>query len=433
INVVQTGSAGTSAATPQQITLSVVPKTPVIRTPSPGTTLSSGNQLTVSGTGTAGDALHITLSPTDGGAGDVVVAPDTQVPPRGSWTLTLDISALPNGRYTLNATQSNDAGASVAATSALTIAIPPGAPQITSPVNGTTISSGEKLAAVGTGIPGDTVNGTLTGPSDNSLSASAVVGDKGSWNLPFDIGSLPNGAYTLSVTQTNDAGSSAAVTRTLTIAIPPAAPAIISVETGGGLYFPVVSGTGVPGASVVVSGGADTSSDPIIVNAKGVWSTPQLDWTASSITATQTVGGVTSAASAAQPVTVSGAPTPRVAYTGWAYSDSGWGDGFTLTVIGASGGRFSAFGDGGEFYNGALDRSGSYSGGWVWVGADGEAHTISVRYDNGAQGSTHRYGPSGSTPFQVSNHHDVIAATTPSAAAPAKTTPSWVGVAPVAP
>ena len=51
---------------------------------------------------------------------------------------------------------------------------------------------------------------------------------------------------------------------------PPAAPTIGSVDTGGNLYYPLVSGTATPGATVTVSaGGAATS---VTADSSGVWS-----------------------------------------------------------------------------------------------------------------------------------------------------------------
>jgi hypothetical protein len=57
--------------------------------------------------------------------------------------------------------------------------------------------------------------------------------------------------------------------------VPPAAPSIANVDTGGGLYYPIVSGTAAPGATITVTAGgtmATTTAD-----ATGAWSASPFD------------------------------------------------------------------------------------------------------------------------------------------------------------
>jgi hypothetical protein len=57
--------------------------------------------------------------------------------------------------------------------------------------------------------------------------------------------------------------------------VPPAAPSIASIDTGGGLYYPIVSGTAAPGATITVTGGGATTTTT--TDATGAWSASPFD------------------------------------------------------------------------------------------------------------------------------------------------------------
>jgi RNA polymerase sigma factor (sigma-70 family) len=400
--------------------------------------VSPAGVLTLSGTGEPGNTVVATAQSIGGGGGGTArfaVVPSgievgsTTVGPSGSWSLITDLSAkLPNGTYTFSVVQSGASGDSApTTTAALTLSIVPSAPTITTPSGDHPIQSSAPLVVTGKGTPEYIVTATLTRVNgDATASADATVTSDGDWQLELDITRLPNGRYTLSVTQANSGVVSEAATVRLVLAVPPTAPRITNVDTNDGLFYPVVYGSGVPGATVVISGGEGQKSEPIEVGSDGNWISKQLDWTATRLWATQSIDGVASAASAQITTATDAPPTASYVLTGWANSNLGWGDGFTLTVNGSNGTPFSALGDDEEFYHGTLDGAGGYSGGWVWVGAGTEEHTISVRYDNGLSETEHRYGPSSSITFQAPS--ETSAAATPSFRA----TQQSAGVAPAA-
>jgi RNA polymerase sigma factor (sigma-70 family) len=386
--------------------------------------VSPAGVLTLVGSGEPGNTVVATAQSMGGGGGGtarLAVVPSglevgrTTVDSSGAWTLATDLSAtLPNGIYTFTVVQSGASGDSApTTTAALTLSVVPAAPSISTPAVGDPpISSRTALRIDGTGVAGNSVEASLA-PIDGEPAATAhgTVAPDGKWAVDISLASVSNGTYALSVVQINDAGPSAAAERTVVIAIPPDAPEITNVETGGGYYYPIVSGTGVPDATVIVVAADGQRSDPINVNADGTWTSPQLDWVTTSVAATQTYDALTSHRSVPRTVAIDVPPVASYVLTGWAYSDLGWGDGFTLTVNGDSGASFSALGDDEQFYHGSLDDRGAYSAGWVWVGAGTGEHTISVRYDNGLSGSELRYGPSSAITFQAPG--TASAATTP--------------------
>jgi len=110
------------------------------------------------------------------------------------------------------------------------------------------------------------------------------------------------------------------------------APLTAAADSGGGLYYPIVSGTGDPGATVVISDGSNQTS--VTVGSDGSYSSGQLTWVAvgsSSLTVTQEpTAGVSSSTAASYAVltppsnvsallgvvTVRGAPNATVMVSG---------------------------------------------------------------------------------------------------------------------
>jgi len=105
-----------------------------------------------------------------------------------------------------------------------------------------------------------------------------------------------------------------------------------TADSGGGLYYPIVSGTGDPGATVTISNGSNQTS--VTVGSHGSYSTGQLTWVAvgsSSLTVTQkpisgassqttaSYAALTPPSSVSAPlgaVTVAGAPNATVLVSG---------------------------------------------------------------------------------------------------------------------
>ena len=261
-----------------------------ISTPAPTKTTS---QVTVAGTGVAGET--ITLYDGSTAIGTATVAAN------GTWSLKVNLAV---GVHTLTATQTLTAGVTSNLSAAASVTVyppPPVAPTINAPAPAT-ISSSVTLS--GTGVAGDLV--TLY---DGALAVGTVtVGSNGSWSLTV---SLALGAHTLSATQTDPVWGFTSVLSSsvaVTVYAQPAPPVISSTSVGTvshGSASVTVNGTGTAGETITLYDGS-TVVGTATVAANGTWS---LRVTMSSgshtLTATQTLtAGVTSAASAAWVVTV---------------------------------------------------------------------------------------------------------------------------------
>ncbi|HWD62587.1 MAG TPA: hypothetical protein VG369_08810, partial [Humibacter sp.] len=173
---------------------------------------------------------------------------------------------------------------------------------------------------------------------------------------------------------------------------PPAAPAITTVDTGGGRYFPLVSGTAQAGDTVKVTGAG--SSVTTQAGADGSW-TISTAFTGygvgtGTVSATQTDAstGLESAATTAS--FTLGAPQASV--TGVLRPGGLW---VKMTTTGATGAGYELFLDGTSLGVSTLAGSGSdtrYR--LVWQTG---AHTIDARYSDRAG----RVGPSSQTSFTV--------------------------------
>jgi acyl-coenzyme A thioesterase PaaI-like protein len=232
--------------------------------------------LTITGTGSAGDAVTLYNGVTAVGSG--TVASD------GSWSITT--GTLAYGVQTFTATQADqyDDVSPSSGTLDVTIAAPPSAPgAITlspasdSGVQGDGITDVTTPTLTGTGTPGDTI--TLY---DGTIAVgSAVVGQDGAWSITS--GSLGVGVAMLTATDTDAAGdvSSASATLDLTIVPVPAAPGNLglSADTDSGVQgddstddtTPTIVGTGTAGDTVVLYD-AGTQIGTAVVGSTGTWS-----------------------------------------------------------------------------------------------------------------------------------------------------------------
>jgi hypothetical protein len=160
-----------------------------------------------------------------GVAGDLVTVFDNGVAigsavvdSKGSWHLTPTVD-LSNGAHALTATDTNAAGsvshASAAFDLTIGVVLPlPSAPVITDifatdgPMHGTVAAGGISTdghpAINGTGQAGDTIN-VYDG---KTLLGTTVVGGDGTWQFK-PVQALPDGAHSVYVTSTNEAGTSA--------------------------------------------------------------------------------------------------------------------------------------------------------------------------------------------------------------------------------
>ncbi|MFY0405747.1 Ig-like domain-containing protein [Solicola sp. PLA-1-18] len=267
----------------------------------PGTVTVNGTQIPLGGSTTVNVAL----------VGSVTVrvnaAPTTTSGTSSISVVSLDISLLSTGILLPPAAQATVdvmplSVSATAPTSGLDCA--PAAPVITTPADGSTTNDSTPTVT-GTGVAGSTV--TLKEGS-TTLSDSIPVGPSGAWTFTPTT-ALADGPHTLTATQSLAGVASAATTTRFTIdATAPAAPTITSPPTGatiGRTTFPV-TGSGEPGASLVVRSGAVASS-PVTVGLDGRWATTlgPLTQGAHTLTATQTdAAGNVSQASSSVTVTV---------------------------------------------------------------------------------------------------------------------------------
>ncbi|ENR7480094.1 BapA prefix-like domain-containing protein [Salmonella enterica] len=218
----------------------------------------------------------------------------------GTWTLPVT-SALPDGIYTLTAIAADAAGNSSGVSNSFTFTVdtvplqPPVVNEIlddvapvTGPLTDGAFTNDRQPILNGTGEPGATItifdNGTPLG--------TAQVGENGSWTFPVPR-NLSEGSHNLTVSATDPAGNTSAVSAPWTIVVditPPAIPVLTSVvddQPGitGNLVSgqltndatPTLNGRGEAGATInVYLDGNPASIGTTTVNSDGTWSfTPQ--------------------------------------------------------------------------------------------------------------------------------------------------------------
>jgi acyl-coenzyme A thioesterase PaaI-like protein len=231
---------------------------------------------TITGTGSAGDAVTLYNGVTAVGSGTVSAD--------GSWSITT--GTLAYGVQTFTATQADQYGdvSPSSGTLDVTIAAPPSAPgTITlsassdSGVQGDGITDIDTPTLTGTGTPGDTI--TLY---DGTIAVgTAVVGQDGAWSITS--ATLGVGVAMLTATATDAAGdvSAGSATLDLTIVPVPAAPANLGLSpaTDSGVQgdgttdvtTPTIVGTGTAGDTVVLYD-AGTEIGIGVVASTGTWS-----------------------------------------------------------------------------------------------------------------------------------------------------------------
>ncbi|MGX7005610.1 Ig-like domain-containing protein [Caballeronia sp. KNU42] len=231
ITAVEVNAAGTSSAASAAVNVVIntsKPATPAapVFTDDNGHTIPAGSVTAdahphISGTGTVGDTIMVY----DGSTllGSTVVAAN------GTWTFTPSTD-LPAGTHSFNVTETNAAGtASDHSASATVIVMPiPGTPAIPSLTDdmGGAIPAGSSTTdghphISGTGTAGD----TITVYDGQTAIGSTTVGANGTWTFTPST-DLATGAHSISVVESNLAGSSAhsgnfAYTQTSSI-LPPA-------------------------------------------------------------------------------------------------------------------------------------------------------------------------------------------------------------------
>jgi large repetitive protein len=272
-----------------------------------GDHITSDNTLTLTGTAQANSTVKVYDGATLLGS---AVASGS-----GAWSYTT--LALADGPHNLTATASNASGQTSVASSALAVSIDtkaPVAPSITSfsPDTGT-VGDGMTTANVITLTGTAEANSTVKIYDGTSLLNSVVANSSGAWS--FTTGALANGGHNISATATDAAGNTSAASTALAVTVMAAlgAPTITSFTpdtgvVGDGITDPAIltlTGNAAANSTVNVYDGT-TLLGTATTNAGGTWNftTVPLPDGMHSFTATDTMAGVTSAASAVMKVLV---------------------------------------------------------------------------------------------------------------------------------
>ncbi|MGX5012476.1 BapA/Bap/LapF family large adhesin [Enterobacter asburiae] len=292
LTVTNMDGTGNESAPSQPVTITidtdapVAPAAPVITdsvsqitgpVPDGGTT--NDPRPVLSGTGTANDVINIT----DTVNGTPTVVGTVTVDSNGNWSWRPD-SNIGEGTHVYTATATDEAGNVSDASPAITITVDTVAPDV--PVfdavggqpNGGLITDATPTVG-GTGTTGDTVivynNGVELGRVD-------VVNGEWSFVLPTQADGLLN----ITVAGVDAAGNVSAPSPVISVTLDTVAPEIPvisavdnSLLSNNVLYTndgtPTLTGTGEPGATVIVSVDDAPSAVPVTVQSDGTWS-----WTA---------------------------------------------------------------------------------------------------------------------------------------------------------
>ncbi|WAC66772.1 Ig-like domain-containing protein [Agrococcus sp. SL85] len=308
VSATQTDGAG-NASEAASVTVEVdltAPAAPAIDAPVDGSVTNDTTPL-VAGTGEPGATVTVLVDGAEAGTAPVDEA--------GEWSLQL-VDALAEGERTIEATQTDVAGNGSGPASA-TVEIDltdPEAPVIETPADGTVTNDTTPLVT-GTGEPGATVLVVV----DGAEVGTAPVDEVGDWSLQL-VDALVEGERTIDATQA-DPASNASEAASVVVEIdltPPGAP-VIEAPVDGSVTnetTPEVSGTGEPGATVlVVVDGAEVGTAP--VDDAGAWSLQLVDALAEGerlVEATQTdpAGNASEAASVTVEVDLTAPEAPVI-------------------------------------------------------------------------------------------------------------------------
>ena len=308
-----------------------------------GDGITNDNTLTLSGTAEANATVKVFDGATLLGS---VVANGS-----GAWSYTT--AALANGSHSLTATATDAAGNTGAASGALSVTIDtvaPAAPAIASfsPDTGT-VGDGVTTASILTLSGTAEANATVKVFDGATLLGTAAANSSGAWS--FTTGTLSNAAHSFTATATDAAGNTGVASSALAVTVmpPAAAPVITSFSpdtgvVGDGITDPAIltlTGSAVANSTVNVYDGS-TLLGTATASGTGAWSftTIPLPDGMHSFTATVTVSGMTSAASAVMNVTVDTAAPAAPTIASFTTDSGTVGDGITndntLTLSGTA-------------------------------------------------------------------------------------------------
>ncbi|MCL1840491.1 MAG: Ig-like domain-containing protein, partial [Propionibacteriaceae bacterium] len=284
ITAQQTDAAANESDVSTAVTFTVdshIPDPPSITGPSNGQIVATG-QPSVTGTGESGSHVVVTTT-----GGQQVCEAD--VVANGSWSCT-PATVLPDGPYTITATQTDDVGIGSDPSNQVSFTIdttPPANPEILTPADGS-LTNQVKPPVTGTGE----ANAHVVVTEGTKTICQTDVLTNGTWSCTPDD-ALDQGSHTFSAMQTDLAGlSSGTAQTTFTVdSVKPAAPSISSPSAGDSVgKQPVIVGVGEPHAHVTVWEGASKVCEADVTST-GAWSctpTTALSEGQHTITASQT-------------------------------------------------------------------------------------------------------------------------------------------------
>ena len=232
LRIVVTDLAGNTFTSPS-ITVNIDSTAPTVSLNNPGSPLSGTVALSAS---TAGDATTVVFSRSPAGAASwSTIGTDGSAP----YGANFDTTALPDGLYDLRAVV-NDAVGNTSQDVIAGVRIDNFVPIVvsTSPSNGSIVATANVITITASEDIASVTGGTLDGaPSVMPMLSGTVA--------TFNVGSLSDGAHTLSGTIHDAAGKSSAFSVTFMVGVPAPAP-----STGGGTFDPALPLVPTPTAFV---------------------------------------------------------------------------------------------------------------------------------------------------------------------------------------
>lgn len=233
--------------TPASVTWTIdtaAPNPPLVTSPTAGAVIGTARP-TITGTGTSGDVITVIV--------DGVTVGTTTVNGVGTWTLTLP-SGLSDGSHSVSATARDAAGNLSAASTPVAFTVDTSAPLpplVTSPVAGTTLSSGSPTFT-GTAEANSSVAVEVDGVVVGTVTATAA----GTWSL-LAPSPLADGSHSVRARSTDAVGNVSAPGPAVSFSVDTSAPAVPVLTTpvsGAALANnrPLVQGTADPGAIVTI-------------------------------------------------------------------------------------------------------------------------------------------------------------------------------------
>ncbi|UFZ08664.1 VCBS domain-containing protein [Bradyrhizobium ontarionense] len=207
------------------VTETIAPKITLVGQP------QNGNQVLLSGTGMPGSTIAIFIDGNQVGTAT----------PNASGHFSFTTAALPDGEYSVMATQVG--GGQTLTTTPLVVDVLPSAPSLALAPGQTTLATNVGVHLQGSGEPNQTVTLHLSGPGGSSLTYTTATDGNG--NYDFVTPNLPDGHYTLNVTETNAQGLVSPLSGVLAFDVHPKAPTI------------AVVGQPLDGGRIEVAGSAD--------------------------------------------------------------------------------------------------------------------------------------------------------------------------------